>query len=161
MRHNAARLLVAGLLSVSVWGCVNILTGARPPNSYGPADDEKGYSQTRVGPDRFLVFFMGTWSEEERVRDLAMLRSAELALEHGFSHFNVLYEAVYQEGTDQSSGMPIPVGGGASIGLGSQSARLTARLLIQVVREPPEGVETVHRAQTVVDDVTARYEISR
>ena len=162
MRRYARLLIIAGLLPVSVWGCVNMLTGARPPNPYSIAENGKGYSQTQVGPDRYLVFFMGTWSEEERVRDLAMLRSAELALEHGFSHFNVLSEAMYQEGTDSSSGTAIPLGGGFSVGGGtSQSARLTARLLIQIVREPPEGAETVHHAQTVFDDVAARYEVSR
>ena len=138
-------------------------TGASPPNPYGPATASGGWSQTRVATDRFLVFFMGTWSGRERVSDMGMLRAAELTLEHDFSHFNVLSESMHVEGIDRSSGPPL---GGDHFGIsfGSASTRLTAMMLIQLIQvleEPPEDVETVHDAKMVFDDLTTKYEISR
>lgn len=161
--------LLAGLLLVLVLaGCAAMgraLTGASAPNPYGPDGMRGGWSQTRVAADRFLVFFMGTWSDEERVSDLGMLRAAELTLEHGFSTFNVLSESLYVEGTDRGRG--VPLGGtrsgesGVSVSLRSQSDRLTSMRLIQVLEEPPGDVETAHDARTVFDALTAKYDISR
>ena len=137
------------------------LTGASAPNPYGPAQEVRGgWSQTRVAADRYLVFFMGTWSDEERVSDLGMLRAAELTLEHGFSHFNVLSEAMYVEGVDRGSGPPLG-GGVVTVTISSRSDRLTAMMLIQVLGEPTEDVGTVHDAETVFDDLTEKYDISR
>lgn len=150
--ETATLWLVAGLVVVVLTGCAHMaaaLVGASPPNRYAPAGNRGGWSQTRVAPDRFLVFFMGTWSGEERVTDLAMLRAAELAIEHGFSHFEVLTKEVYMEGSDSGTG---------HFG-SSESDRLTASMLVRMRRDAPGNVETARDAQAVFDDVTAKYDI--
>lgn len=49
-----------------------------------------GFSDTRLAENIFDVRFIGNEaSSEERVVDFGMLRSAELCLDHGFSHFLV------------------------------------------------------------------------
>ena len=149
-------LLIAGLLS----GCAAMMTGKLPPNAYGASGQRGGYSHTQIGEDRYLVYFKGTWSEEERVSDLALLRAAQLTIEQGYSHFNILSQAVYKEGVDRGKGAAIPIGP-ISIGGSSQSDRLTAQLLIQLLTEPPEGVEHVHEATTIRDDIATKQKIDR
>ena len=47
-----------------------------------------GFSETRLDENVFRVSFMGNgYSRGERAEDFALLRCAELALEHGYSHF--------------------------------------------------------------------------
>ena len=152
-------LLIAGLLA----GCAMMMagmTGKLPPNAYGPSGKRGGYSQTQIAEDRFLVYFKGTWSEEERVTDLAMLRAAQLTIEQGASHFVILSQAVYKEGVDRGQGAAIPIGP-VSIGGSSQSDRLTTRLMIQVLTEPQEDAEAVHDAKTIRDDIATKHKIDR
>ena len=152
-------ILILGVALGCLSGCAvmrQAATGARPPNDYGP----DAYSQTQIAADRFVVFFMGTWSEEERVADFALMRAAELALAEGFSHFEVLSEAMYIEGVDQGSGGRIPIGP-VGVTVTSSSKRFTSRMLVRFLRDAREEPDAVHDAQAVVDDVTMRYGISR
>lgn len=147
--RNRLAWLLAGLLLVLVPVGCNM--AKLPPNPYKPAGSRGGWSQTPVAPDRYLVFFMGTWSEEERVSDLGMLRAAELTLEHGFSHFDVLSQSMYVEGTDYNST------GEGMLTFKAQSDRLTAMILIQMLEEPSEKGGTVHDAKAIFDDLTEKY----
>src|SRR5262245_65287639 len=46
-----------------------------------------GYSETQLAPDVFRVAFRGNrYTSPEQARDFCMLRAAELALQHGFTH---------------------------------------------------------------------------
>jgi len=50
-----------------------------------------GYSETQLGDNIFQVSFRGNgYTSRERVSDFALLRSAELALEHGFRYFVIV-----------------------------------------------------------------------
>ena len=52
-----------------------------------------GYSETQLAPDVFRVAFRGNgYTSPERAQDFSMLRAAELALQHGFTHLAVVDE---------------------------------------------------------------------
>ena len=59
--------------------------------SYRPLKHQYGYSEQQVGKDEYEVSFLGNGSSSyDRVLDLALLRAAEIALEHHAEHFTVL-----------------------------------------------------------------------
>lgn len=50
-----------------------------------------GFSETQLDKNVFRVTFKGNgYTQSERAEDFALLRSAELALKHGFSHFAIV-----------------------------------------------------------------------
>ena len=52
-----------------------------------------GYTETQLAPDVFRVAFRGNgYTSQERAQDFAMLRAAELALRHEFTHLVVVDE---------------------------------------------------------------------
>lgn len=61
--------------------------------SYGPMSMGNGYSDTQVGENAFRVSFAAnTSTSAEQASDFTLLRSAEVTLEHGFTHFVVASE---------------------------------------------------------------------
>ena len=58
-----------------------------------------GYSETRLAPDRYRVYFLGAKdSTSERDRDLNLLRAAEVCLEQGYTHFSVTERVAARSG---------------------------------------------------------------
>jgi uncharacterized protein (UPF0333 family) len=50
-----------------------------------------GYTETRLGENIFMVNFRGNgFTSSEKASDFALLRSAELALENGYSYFEIV-----------------------------------------------------------------------
>ena len=50
-----------------------------------------GYTETRLGENIFMVTFRGNgFTSSEKASDFALLRSAELALENGYSYFEIV-----------------------------------------------------------------------
>ena len=94
---------VAMFLSVLLISCT---TGYRPLN------DSSGYWDERIEPssNKFTIGYDGNkWhsnpvNRKERVMDLALLRSAEVALENGFKYFIVSDSKVYTEKTRSLQG---------------------------------------------------------
>ena len=94
---------VAMFLSVLLISCT---TGYRPLN------DSSGYWDERIEPssNKFTIGYDGNkWhsnpvNQKERVMDLALLRSAEVALENGFKYFIVSDSKVYTEKTRSLQG---------------------------------------------------------
>lgn len=77
------RLSVLGLVFLTLTGCA---TGYSSMNALNG-----GYADTQLTKDTFLVSFRGNdMTAPERTRDFAMLRSAELVLQHGYPYFMVL-----------------------------------------------------------------------
>ncbi|HEY9104789.1 CC0125/CC1285 family lipoprotein [Chitinimonas sp.] len=76
------KFLNIGLLLISLTGCstayqANSLTG--------------GFSETQLDTNLFKVTFQGNgFTKPEAVEEMALLRSAELTLKHGFTHFVVV-----------------------------------------------------------------------
>lgn len=140
-------------------GCAAMLTGQLPPNKYGPLGRRGGYSQTQLSNDRYLVFFMGSWSKKERVADLALLRAAELTRAREYSRFKIISENTYTEGIDKSSGAAIPVGPIAISGTAS-SERFTTQLLIQLLPGTASDTVAVHSAEVILDKIATKHKVS-
>jgi hypothetical protein len=52
-----------------------------------------GFSETQLAPNKFRVSFHGlTYESKQRIRDLALLRSAEVSIENGFKYFSIVDE---------------------------------------------------------------------
>lgn len=70
------------LVVFSIAGCAT---------SYEPEGFGGGFSETQLEPNLFKVNFRGNgWTRTDRAEDLALLRSAELTLANGFTHFIVI-----------------------------------------------------------------------
>jgi hypothetical protein len=50
-----------------------------------------GYSETQLAPDTWTVLFRGNgYASRERVTNFVLLRSAEIAVENGYSYFIIV-----------------------------------------------------------------------
>ena len=66
-----------------------VLSGCATP--YQRVGFTGGYSETQLGDNIFQVSFRGNgYTSRDRASDFALLRSAELALEHGFRYFVII-----------------------------------------------------------------------
>nr|WP_116370714.1 hypothetical protein [Cupriavidus taiwanensis] len=75
---------IATLLSVGV-----ALTGCA--TAYQPEGLSGGFTETQIENNVFRVSFRGNgYTRAERAEDLVLLRSAELTMEHGFTHFVII-----------------------------------------------------------------------
>lgn len=78
--------VVAIILSIVV---VALLVGCA--TGYAPSGGRTGYSETQVAPDTYTVTYrVKPNTSEQRAVDFALLRSAELTLRDGYTHFVVL-----------------------------------------------------------------------
>lgn len=69
-----------------------LLAGCATQTPYKPAEarGEEGYTETRLGKNRFRVNFVGnSITPAETVKDYALLRVAELTLQEGYSWFRI------------------------------------------------------------------------
>lgn len=70
--------------------CVTLIGCATPYQSTGYTG---GYSETQLSSNVFRVYFRGNgFTNSERAADFTLLRSAELAYEHGFPYFIITDE---------------------------------------------------------------------
>lgn len=89
---------VITLLLISLLGSC-----AKPPQ---PENYQAGISSTRLGTDSFIVSYSRA-SRDDQAVDLALLRSAEISLQNGFSYFiivktdepGVIYSAAESDST--------------------------------------------------------------
>jgi hypothetical protein len=136
------RLLLAALAAASMAACASA-----PSTVYAPAvttANGSGYEDIRIESDRWRVSFTGAGdASEAQVERLALRRAGEIALENGYSWFEVVDRRVGREGSDRS---PVRVGGsvgrswgsgwsGTGVGIGvslspGQQARRTVSLEI-------------------------------
>ncbi|MDX1496910.1 MAG: hypothetical protein R3352_05090 [Salinisphaeraceae bacterium] len=68
------------------------LAGCATKTPYKPADErgKEGYTETRLGENRYRVTFVGnSTTPAETVKDYALLRAAELTLQEGYKWFSV------------------------------------------------------------------------
>jgi hypothetical protein len=92
-----------------------ILTAcATGPTAYGPTGPESafGFNEYPIENDRFRVSYTGRTAAE--AHDYALLRSAEIALDQGYSHFKIVNGALSGDENRES-----PVSTSVGIGIGS------------------------------------------
>lgn len=109
------RLLLAALAAASLAACASA-----PSTVYAPASttaNGSGYEDIRIESDRWRVSFTGAGdASEAQVERLALRRAGEIALENGYSWFEVVDRRVGREGSDRS---PVRVGGSVGRSWGS------------------------------------------
>jgi uncharacterized protein YceK len=75
-----------------------------------------GYTDTQLGENLFRVTFRGNgYTRPERAADLALLRCAELALQHGFQYFVVIDAASYSKQETYTTPTQTTTTGSASV----------------------------------------------
>ena len=68
--------------------CAVLLACATPYQHMGLGG---GFTDKQLGPDTFKVHFRGNgYTPDKRAQDFAVLRAAELTLQHGYQYFTVL-----------------------------------------------------------------------
>jgi hypothetical protein len=74
-------LTISALLCFCFFGC------ATP---YRPMKKGKGFTDFQIAPDQFVVTFQGNGqTDSQRVNDFALLRAAQVSLQHGFPYFAI------------------------------------------------------------------------
>jgi hypothetical protein len=154
-----------------------VLALAACATPYQPTGLMGGYSETQLGENVFRVSFSGNGNTEpERAEDFALLRSAEVALEHGFTHFIVIaekdqsqYETVKRP--TQSVSNQTSTASGSSVR--TTTTTRTSGGQTYVIRRPgtvnmiacfrgkPDGPGLVFDAQFLVNSLSEKYEIVR
>lgn len=95
-------------LSAMLAGC------ATGPTSYGPAQGRGlGYTQQQIENERFQIQFTGRTADE--ARNFALLRAAEITLEHDREFFRIVGAGTYG---NRGQGSPITTSVGLGIGGG-------------------------------------------
>ncbi len=121
-----------------------------------------GYSETWSAPDSFRVTFQGNdHTTLERAKDFAMLRAAELTLQHGFTWFRVVNEENSGQTTTVTStsqadtqvtinysspDVRVPAGPTYTPGQTSVSSPPKTWLLVQCLKEKPADGSTFDAA---------------
>ncbi|HEY7799020.1 MAG TPA: hypothetical protein VIA80_09665 [Hyphomonadaceae bacterium] len=114
------RIAVSALLALVLAACTTT------PTVYGPAatSSATGYRQTKIEDDRFRVSFRANPDlKAPQVEDMALRRSAEIALENGREWFLVVNRFTELVGGTSGGGTSVGVGGssgsyGSSVGVG-------------------------------------------
>lgn len=133
-----------------------------------------GYSETQLAEEVFRVSFAGNgFTSMERAVDFALLRSAELALAHGFSYFIIVAEnTVIDESTFTTPTQSTTTGSVSESGnfssttttVGGQSYRVmkpSATNTIVLLREKRVGEDAgfVYEAEFVAGSIRNKYGI--
>ncbi|HTL16162.1 MAG TPA: hypothetical protein VL793_02945 [Patescibacteria group bacterium] len=139
--------------AVFVWGC---------STPYRPAKGGKGYTDSQISTNEFQVGFQGNdRTHLEDVYDFALLRSAEISLQHGRAYFAVIdvkntssaksymYHQRYYAVTPMDSGFGAPTPSGYLIDVqGKQTVfQPGTLLLIRTFAEKPSKPFTYDAAE--------------
>ncbi len=178
-RASTGRAHLAHLFALAALGLSMILLcGCATP--YRPMSQGKGHSDTPLASDRFKVAFKGnSETSPQRANDYAMLRAAQVSLQHGFGWFAVLdvtntssewsYTARQQFFSDYppNMGLPPPTPGGVDpyrFGyiVQYEQPRVAyepgVQLLIQCYRTKPEKLFT-YDAQALAISLKNKYKL--
>lgn len=151
-------------LRAALCACV-VLAGCA--TAYHTAGFTGGYSDTQLAENVFQVSFRGNgYTSRERVEDFALLRSAEVSLEHGFPYFVVVNAEGYSSQSayttpTTTTGSATVIGNtvyGSTVTSGGQTYVFTkpsSRNTIVCFKEKPDGV--VYEAQYVIRSVRQKY----
>lgn len=118
---RALRLLIASIVLAALAACST-------PTRYEPAvkKGESGFTEARIEQNRYRITFRGgSGAPAARVKDLALLRAADLAVSNNYDWFEVVnsYEEAF-EGPGPSIGLGVGggnYGGSTGVGVGVSS----------------------------------------
>ncbi|HZR09674.1 MAG TPA: hypothetical protein VFA79_13925 [Myxococcales bacterium] len=130
-------------------GSVLLATACAASTPYQPLSYKGGFSDTQLEKSVFEVRFAGNeTTTPARATDLALLRSAEVALEHGYNYFII---AEQQAGASNQT---------AATGLASTKAA-SASVVNRIVcyQERPEAAGAVYDARFVRLSIRRKYEL--
>jgi hypothetical protein len=151
------------MLAFSLTAC------ASGPTAFGPAQsyDDIGFRQTQIQNDRFRVSY--TAPNEMEAQDFALLRAAQIALDKGYSHFEIIGGNLSGRSPRSGIGSSVGVGfgsggyrrGGTSVGVNVgvndvvralEGNRVTNSIEIRLL--PTKGTgPNVYEAQSLVDSI--------
>ena len=83
------KTIIVLIMSILITGCAT---------SYQSSGMTGGFSETQLDKNVFTVRFAGNgYTSKERATDFTLLRSAELSLKHGYSHFRIIQNDSYSK----------------------------------------------------------------
>jgi len=117
--------------------------------AYQPHGLSGGYSETQLGENVFRVAFEGNgFTSAVRAADLALLRSADVTLERGYSYFVLASDASVSSAT-----------GSSFQGSGFTSSLPSTMNTVVCFKERPAGTALVYEAKTVRAALRAKYDL--
>ena len=157
------RLIIPLFMSAALAAC------ASGPSAFGPAQNygSIGFKNTQLENDRFRVSF--TANNAAEAQDFALLRSAQITLDEGYSHFKVVGDNLSGNGPRSGVSSSVGVGfggggyrrGGTSVGVGLgvndivrtlDGDRITNTIEIKLQNSGGTGNDT-YNAQSVADSI--------
>jgi hypothetical protein len=118
--------------------CVASVLGCSSATGYRPLDAGGGYEDTRLQRNVFRVIFRAnTVTPASRARDYALLRAAEIALQHGYRYFS----ADERSTVDQ------------------YRSRVMDLVVVCYAMRPKRGI-AVHDAESICRSISAEYQIN-
>ena len=112
-----------------------------------------GYSDVKKGDNTFFVTFSANgYTPLEKVKDYALLRSAEVTMENEFTYFRIdSGESKYSQHHTSScyNGICTPITVNLPIAFNT----------ISCFKEKPKSKETVYDAQAVIKEIKSKYKM--
>lgn len=166
MKRGAMVLMLAG----AVAGCANY-------TKYQPEGLTGGYTDTQLDRNIFRVTFKGNgFTSPERAQDLALLRSAEIALKNGFNYFTVIDEnsriatsvvttPIHANTTSSATMIGSTMHGSSTTtitgGIPITSNKPRTTLTIVCFVERPKDGTLVYDARFLWDSLSKKYEVDQ
>lgn len=134
MRSSFVRFFVVIFLVVAMSGCAT----AYQPNAWSG-----GYKDYTLGNNTYEVWFGGNgYTQKEKVVEFALLRSAEVTLEKGFTYFTIL-----ESKTDSSYKY--------------EYFSYSHTNIIQCFNEEPVGIKiSIYNAKKIRNNLQIKYQLS-
>ena len=151
--------LVVSFILVVIAGCAT---------SYQPQGMKGGFNETQLDTNMFVVTFKGNgYTNQETVKNYALLRSAEVTLENGYKYFSIvdanhdLNTKTFTSPTTVSTNGNANSYGGTkttvSTGGTFSSSKPSSTNTIVCFTEKPDGF--TYNAEFLVKSITEKYEI--
>ena len=122
-----------------------------------PAGVTQGYTERQIGRNLFVVALdRNAPAPATKAAELCLLRSAEVTLAYGFSHFVVLESASQPVSSNRAMVSTSAPGGGLAL-VTSEGATLPRANTIACFRKQPEHYPQACEAQAVFDRLSGKY----
>jgi len=118
-----------------ILACAALLAGCA--TEYQPHNSEGGYSEAPIEPGVWRVKFASTpYTLQQQIQDFSLLRSAELTLQQGYSHFTLAAPD------------------------GKASAQPGPDVVVRMFKQRPPNGANQYDARAVCDRLGTRYEVT-